>query len=125
MKCKMKKLVFLAVLLITSHLLQAQPFYKKVNNKFTSNKISVLNISPEKISIKVYYNSSSRCMCEENETIEINKNEKGAFVYEIQENTSTTLKINFKANKISFIKVDNTEDYNCCSIMSGDYYLKP
>lgn len=119
----MKKLVLLAVILIASNLVQAQTFYERVNNKFISNKISVLNISPEKISIKVYYNSSSRCACEENETIEINKNEKGEFVYSIEENSSTTLKINFKANKISFIKVDNTEDDNCCSIMSGDYYL--
>ena len=132
---KSKLTIFIAVLFITLWSLSinaqtiisnhGQNYFSKENGKFTSNKISVLNISNDKISIQVHYISSLKCACEENIMLDINKNDKGEFIYEIYENTKNTLKINLENNKVNSIEVINNEDFDCCSIITGRYFLKP
>ena len=121
----MKKNLFTILSIVCFNTLYGQTYYKMENKKFTSNKISVLSILPDKISIRVYYTSSERCACEENEIFEISKNDKNEFKYEIYENQENIIKIYRANNKVNLIEVVNNEDYNCCSIITGKYYLKP
>ncbi len=124
----MKKNLLTILVILFFNGLYAQNYFIKENGKFTEDKISVLSISPDKITIEVYYNSSERCACESEAKIEINKNSKGEFLYEINENPKNTIKISFTGTKLSLIEVvDLNGDYimECCQIVPGKYYLKP
>ena len=121
----MKKYYIILLLSICCFTIQAQDYYKKDNNEFTETKITVLNSSNDAVTIKVYYESSQRCMCEESETIEMHRNDSNEFVYPILENPDNTIKVIFQDGKVFSILVTNAEDYNCCSITSGEYFLKP
>jgi hypothetical protein len=115
------------IIVFTSSLnaLFSQSFFLKANGKFQSRKIAVENTTSNQISIQVQYVSSARCACEETEEFVIMKNENGEFTYNIYDNPENTIKIIFKDNQVYSIKVHNLEDYQCCSIASGDYFLKP
>jgi hypothetical protein len=104
---------------------EGKSFYKKEDGKFSREKITILEVTPSKISVQVYYESSERCACESDEIIEINKNQKGEFIHQIFDNLEKTIRINFKENRINSINVMNSEDYDCCSIISGSYFIKP
>lgn len=119
----MKKYLLTILAVVLSITLFAQTFALKENQQFTSDKISVLNITPDKITIKVYYKSSARCACEEEEVIEILKNDKGEFKYDIFGDPENTIKLSLEGIKLASIEVLNNQDYNCCSIKSGKYYL--
>jgi hypothetical protein len=121
----MKKNLLAIFLIVTLNTLYAQTYFQMENKKFTSNKLTVLSVSTDRISIQVYYSSSERCACEENEIFEIAKNDQDEFKYEIFENPENTIKINYAEDKVTSIEVINNEDFQCCSIISGKYFLKP
>ena len=120
----MKNNLLTIIAIIFFNALFSQTYLIKENEKMISHKISVLNISIDKISIIVYFTSSERCACEQSQIIEISKNYEDEFKYDIDENPENTIKLNLEENKVTSIEVINNEEYNCCSIISGKYYLK-
>jgi hypothetical protein len=102
-----------------------QTYYLMQDNKLnTFKKISVLSILPNKISIKVNFSSSARCICEEFEIYEIYKNDKNEFKYKIDEDPEHTIKLNLDKDKVTSIEVAGGIG-SCCSIETGQYFLKP
>lgn len=123
----MKK-ILLVVIVALCDVLSAQTFYRKSNGKFDSEKISVIEKLDTLITIKVSYKSSAKCACDESEEIKVRKNKDSSFKYLINEDSESEEKsvvINLINNQVSSIVVANSEDYNCCSINTGTYVLKP
>ena len=100
----MKKIVlFVAVSLC--EILNAQTFYRKLNGKFDSRKISIIEKLDTLITIQVSYLSSAKCVCEESENIKVQKNEDGYFKFLLNydmehEERSVIIKLMFQILKI-------------------------
>lgn len=100
-----------------------QSYYLMQENKLnTYIKISVLNILPNKITIKVNFLSSATYMCEEYKIYEIYKNDKNEFKYEIYD--EHTIKLNLDNDKVTSIEVAGGTGH-WCDIRTGQYFLKP
>ena len=112
-------------MLITSNLISAQEFFKKLNQKYLTKKISIKEISDDKISIVLYYISSEKCMCESEESIIINKNPEGQFKYLLSDSESDFILINISNKIATSITVKNSSSYDCCSVSEGTYFTKP
>ena len=83
----MKFIYLLILFLLSFSKLNSQVFYLKINNKFLSQKIECNPITSTKLKLKVHYESSLKCACEEFEEVEVDANNEGKFVYELNDKT--------------------------------------
>ena len=119
------KYKLLLITLLVINFLDAQIFYRKINQKYLPEKISIKDISEDKITISVHYVSSDKCMCESEEDIIINKNSEGKFKYLLSDSENDFILINFLNNKINSVSVKNSNNIDCCSVYEGTYLIKP
>lgn len=89
----------------------------------TSNKIVVTKVSADTIYLKMSISSSERCACDPIEKAEITKDESG--IFRTDAFPMGILTINMSKGKVTSINVSNDMDFECCSVMSGNYVVKP
>jgi hypothetical protein len=121
----MKLFLFLILLFSSVSKLNSQVFYLKINNKFLSQKIECFPITSTKLKLKVHYESSLKCACEEFEEFEVETNNEGKFVYEIYDQTKIIVVINNNSSVPELIRVVNNDYFgSCCSVVPGLYFQK-
>jgi hypothetical protein len=71
----------------------------------------------------MHFASSDRCACEPTENAEVTKDETGIFRTDAFPMGRMTL--NVSNGKVTSINVFNDIDYECCTVLSGNYIPKP
>ena len=110
---------FTILFIVITH---AQSFYRIEGGKFFANKLTIGKITTDTIFFKAYHSSSERCACESTESYEAVKNEHGDYILELYDGY---IKVNVIAGKATSVNVYGPNDYECCSIITGDYIAKP
>lgn len=120
----MKSIILVSSLLF-SFLLKAQNYYQFSSGKFQTEKVTVVKVSEDTISVKLYFYSSERCACEETETFKLAKNEVGDYAIHPYDDESKIIQANVYDGKVKSILIKSSWDGPCCNINSGIFIQKP
>jgi len=121
----MKFIYLLIIFLLSFSKLNSQVFYLKINNKFLSQKIECNPVTSTKLKLKIHYESSLKCACEEFEEVEVDANNEGKFVYELNEITKIIVSMKNSGSDPELIRVVCNDYFgDCCSAIPGLYFQK-
>ena len=121
----MKFIYLLIIFLLSFSKLNSQVFYLKINNKFLSQKIECNPVTSTKLKLKIHYESSLKCACEEFEEVEVDANNEGKFVYELNDKTKIIVVMKNNSLTPEFIRVANNDFGGfCCEVVPGLYFQK-
>lgn len=119
----MKSIILVSSLLF-SFLLKAQNFFLYEGGKFQSSKISLVSITADTVTIKMFFPSSERCACEPSEIFKLSKNDKGDFFIHPNDDEEKFIQANVYDGKVQSICIKS--DYMmCCDLIGGIYLAKP
>ena len=120
------KLAFSTLLVFFINSIIAQTnYYDYYGGKFHSEKITVVKVSADTVTLKFYFQSSQQCACEASELFKLTKNSYGDFFTHPYDNNEKFIQANVYDGKVKSIVVKSSSDDPCCNINSGVFVLKP
>jgi len=116
--------ILVFVVFINSIIAQTN-YYDYYGDKFHSEKITVVKVSADTVTLKFYFQSSQQCACESSELFKLTKNSYGDFFTHPYDNNEKFIQANVYDGKVKSIVVKSSSDDPCCNINSGIYVVKP
>ena len=114
----------LLVVLLNSIVAQTN-YYNYYDGGFHPEKITVVKVSNDTVTLKFYFQSSERCQCEDSELFKLTKNSYGDFFSQPYNNEGEFIQANVYGGKVNSIVVKSSPEDPCCSLIAGIFLTKP